>query len=74
MNRNEIIRMALEAGINHATSEFYGNELERLARMVAAAEREACAKICETEWETFQEQQYGYTVASIIRSRNESTT
>jgi hypothetical protein len=40
MNRDDIIRMARETGINEATSEFYGDELEHFAALVAAAERE----------------------------------
>ncbi len=61
MNREDIIRMAREAGlvwkeglsgsgphINHI------DDLKRFAALVAAAEREACAKVCESlplEWE-----------------------
>jgi hypothetical protein len=50
MNRDDIIRMAREAGIGwleraEGVSEF----LERFANLVAAAEREACAKVCEAE-------------------------
>ena len=71
MNRNEIIRMALEAGINHATSEFYGNELERFARMVAAAEREACATVCEeySDNSDSDHESHGYRCANLIRAR-----
>jgi len=52
MNRDDIIRMAREAGIGwleraEGISEF----LERFANLVAAAEREACAKMCEAEGE-----------------------
>ena len=55
MTRDEIIRMALEAGfLKHAdalyTNHRFGDcigELERFAALVAAAEREACAKVCE---------------------------
>ncbi|CAB4157080.1 hypothetical protein UFOVP748_2 [uncultured Caudovirales phage] len=51
MTRDEIIRMAREAvakpGIeNEADAEF----LERFAALVAAHEREACAKLCEEHW------------------------
>jgi len=50
MNREDIIRMAHEAGF-----EGFGNgdwvctteEIERFAALVAAAEREACADIAE---------------------------
>ena len=51
MTREDIIRMAHEAGdlfvtqfgVASATPEW----LERFAATVAAAEREACAKVCE---------------------------
>ena len=56
MNREDIIRMAREAGcVNcdcclpepepHEMQEF----IERFAALVAAAEREACAKVCDSE-------------------------
>jgi hypothetical protein len=54
MNREDIIRMALEAGMAEPQEVMYYNfwtadqkELERFASLVAAAEREACAKACE---------------------------
>jgi hypothetical protein len=57
MNRDDIIRVAKEAGFNQilATNAgadvwiddgFYVENLERFAALVAAAEREACAKVC----------------------------
>ena len=48
MNRDDIIRMAREAGLadsNGVVHAFY--QLERFAALVAAVEREACAKVCE---------------------------
>ncbi len=51
MNRDDIIRMAREAGISQAVSRDPGFGtfalLERFAALVAAAEREACADICD---------------------------
>lgn len=53
MNKDDIIRMARDAGM-----ELYGlgkdrekfvYHLERFAAFVAAAEREACAKVCEQD-------------------------
>lgn len=51
MNREDIIRMAQEAGFpEHRAfsdlSDLYPR-LERFAALVAAAEREACAKVCD---------------------------
>ena len=68
MNKEDIIRMAHEAGFTGPVpADGYmglaydrreggetGGSLERFAALVAAAEREACAKVCET-----------YEVASI---------
>ena len=55
MNREDIIRMAREAGMTVCRDEWvFGEMLERFADLVAAAEREACAKMCENmtlEWE-----------------------
>ncbi len=49
MNRDDIIRMAREAGISKPWDQepVKWETLERFANLVAAAEREACAKVCE---------------------------
>lgn len=54
MNCDDICRMAREAGAY--TPERYpdefrmdANDLERFASLIAAAEREACAKLCDAE-------------------------
>ena len=59
MNKEDIIRMAREAGLYTILNEHaheYGNgyfeitpypELERFIALAAAAEREACAELCE---------------------------
>ena len=65
MNREDIIRMAREAGFE--TVDILANhwsELLRFAALVAAAEREACEKVCE-EWNTAR------SVAAAIRARGE---
>ena len=50
MNRDEVIRMAREAGFD----EWAGTDdvcflavIERFAELVASAEREECAKVCD---------------------------
>ena len=44
MNREDIIRMAREAGLTVCRDEWvFGAMLERFAALVASAEREACA-------------------------------
>jgi hypothetical protein len=50
MNKEDIIRMYVKA--NGWSPEGFDNtvkELERFAELVAAAEREACAKVCDAE-------------------------
>ena len=53
MTRDDIIRMAREAGFESNslgmtyTSGSLLDLLERFAELVAAAEREACAKVCD---------------------------
>ena len=54
MTREDIIRMAREAGFRDAdakgvwiTDGYWEEELERFAALVASAEREACAKVCD---------------------------
>ena len=61
MNRNDIIRMAREAGFNVdengaindgiEISADFSDELKRFAVLVATAEREACAEICDQQME-----------------------
>ena len=50
MNRDDIIRMAREAGVvdeSFCRWGAYTDDLERFASLVAAAEREACARVCD---------------------------
>jgi hypothetical protein len=48
MTRDDIIRMAREAGGDDwGIFRDFMPEIERFANLVAAAEREACAKVCE---------------------------
>ena len=58
MNRDDIIRMAQEVSGVEFPAPMDGvkigmgiEHLERFANLVAAAEREACAKVCEAEGE-----------------------
>jgi hypothetical protein len=43
-----VIELAKQAGLNHGTCEFYGEELKAFAELVRADEREACAKLLES--------------------------
>ena len=52
MNREDVMRMAHEAGLHIATDHDWMPIIalayaQKFAELVAAAEREACAKVCE---------------------------
>ena len=75
MNRNDIIRMAREAGFqDHGVAEMWGHltaskgHIERFFKLAyeagAAAEREACAQVCESLWNAAE-------CADAIRARGE---
>jgi hypothetical protein len=72
MDREDIIRMAREAGLGDTGVRgafiFFQsgtNGLERFATLVAAAEREACASICFQEGPSID----GELIAEAIRAR-----
>jgi len=82
MNRDDIIRMAREAscGWTHNGTEplLTGeSQIQRFAALVAAAEREACAKVCEDERNLWQRNDIRDTAAALgmiakaIRARGE---
>ena len=71
MNRDDIIRMAREVIPNSAAFELKGHyEIERFATLVAAAEREACAKVCERKSPV----KGGEVFAARIRERGATET
>jgi virulence-associated protein VapD len=50
MTRDDIIRMARKAGFADAQGTVHAAyQLEHFAALVATAEREACAKVCQEE-------------------------
>ena len=66
-----VIEMAREVYGVH--TEWTGAPLDRLthfAALVRADEREACAKVCETEWSNVAERMYGKECAAVIRARS----
>ena len=70
MNREDIIRMAREAGISESHAQGMQGFLECFAALVATHEREACAKVCdqratEDAWEGC----YANACAIAIRAR-----
>jgi DNA-binding GntR family transcriptional regulator len=74
MTQEDIIRMALAANILEPVELLKSNqwrqdtirELERFAALVAAAEREACAKVCEDHFSSD-----GDWCAAAIRARGQ---
>ena len=81
MNREDTIRMAREAGFFIEHNEIYSmstqsdheltEPIERFAALVASAEREACAKVCDR----FQERDVGMQpaeCAGAIRARGQA--
>ena len=75
MTQDEIIQMATEAGFEDFVrwSERYPHEVQRwvermeaFAKLVAAKEREACAKVAEHSFGAI-----GSTIALAIRARGE---
>lgn len=77
MNRDDISRMAREAGLIWWTSHQMPL-LERFAALVAAAEREACAKVADEHTpekhngEPLATHVVGRKIAAAIRARSQS--
>ena len=75
MNREDIIRMAIEAGlnlyVNDLTEKQYIEVVEHFAALVASAEREACAKVAE-EWSKRPDDVGGYIYRNIQARGNRS--
>ena len=47
MNQEDIIRMAREAGMYQDLNVSWNQSIQNFAALIAAAEREACAKVCD---------------------------
>lgn len=72
MTKEEITRMALEASEGTFWWPLHKGVLERFAELVAAAEREACAKVCESiDTEYHGEEVLVTWCAETIRARGE---
>ena len=67
MIKDDIIRMARKANLPDPMV-FYAS-IERFAALVAAAEREACAKVCEER--SHQSDDMGAICAAAIRARGQ---
>ena len=71
MTPDEIIEMARQAGLVDADFEpnqWRIHEYVTFAKLVAAKEREACAKVCEERW---KDSPWLVEAAAAIRARGE---
>lgn len=80
MNRDDVLRMAMDAGISppKEVHEFWicePSDIERFAALVTAHEREACANVCEETTAAWTQHLYNsgcMDCAAAIRARGES--
>ena len=75
MTKEKIIQMARQAGfvdyeLDDGTTHAFDKRYEAFAVLVASAEREACAKVCE-EYAIGLERNYSEIIADKIRARGE---
>ena len=71
MTQDEIIDMAIQAGASPDENKIwlmYAEEIEAFAKLVAAKEREACAKVCDE----FNFGQSPMMIQRAIRARGEA--
>jgi hypothetical protein len=74
MTKEDVIRMTREAGGFDTTPEFLARFAAIVEARVAAAEREACAKVCEAKRRLGIDDErayYGDLMAAAIRARGE---
>lgn len=80
MNKTELAELARKAGFEvseitgsiRSPSPLCGTELKRFAKLVAVAEREACAKVCyELPWKDMDHIPSNLAFAAAIRARGE---
>jgi len=71
MTQDEIIEMAREVGLVIDGNQSGFDDLVAFANLVAAKEREACAKLCEEEQEYWGWDKV-IDAAKIIRARGEA--
>ena len=75
MNRDDIIKLAREAGFRDTTTPVVAlgvswEQVQRFAALIAAAEREACAKAVEDYCGAWDDE--GYALATAIRARGQA--
>lgn len=69
MTRDDVIRMAREAGLRRFGPLNIDCELERFAALVAAREREECAREADHWYNTNKSHRCGDYIAAAIRAR-----
>jgi len=67
MNKEDIIKLAIEHTIHGL--KFDEDGLVRFAKLVAQHEREACAKVCEEQYEYYG---HDHVFAKAIRARGQA--
>ena len=73
MTRDDIIRMAESCGIpEFENNESQADNIMRFAALVAAAEREACAKVCDEFAARDKLSNYYAVAANAIRARGQA--
>ena len=72
MDKEEIISMAIEAKLPHYWQSgdeiVYFERIEHFAKLVAEKEREACATVCEEQYDYYG---YDHVFAKAIRARGQ---
>jgi hypothetical protein len=77
MTNEDMIQLAREAGWEYANGDDGYSPLWKFGELVAAAEREACAKVCEAgihnavDWNSSYWDQALEQAASVIRARGQ---
>lgn len=80
MTQDEIYQMVKQSELGFLLGDNWmlHHELEYFAKLVAQHEREACAKVVKTLWDTptngmaTEEQFYGNECAKVIRARGQA--
>ena len=73
MTREDVIRLAQEAGMSRLEQGGILENFERFAALVAEKEREECAKVCEEAMTSWTQHTYNSACndcAAAIRARN----
>jgi len=70
MTQDEIVELARQAGFDEHHAKF-DTRIETFAKLIAAKEREACAKLCDDYGRAEEMQAIGNDFAEAIRARGQ---